>query len=68
MIFPIAEIVRYVSNCMELFPGDIINTGTPAGVAMGMKPQKYLSVGQVVDTHIAGIGSISSRCVEAVLN
>jgi 2-keto-4-pentenoate hydratase/2-oxohepta-3-ene-1,7-dioic acid hydratase in catechol pathway len=68
MIFPIAEIVRYVSNCMELFPGDIINTGTPAGVAMGMKPQKYLSVGQVVDTRIAGIGAISSHCVEAVMN
>lgn len=67
MIFPVGEIVRYLSNCMELFPGDIINTGTPAGVAMGMKPQKYLSVGQVVETHIAGLGSIRSVCADPVM-
>lgn len=68
MIFPVEEIVRYVSNCMELFPGDIINTGTPAGVAMGMKPPEYLRVGQVVETTISGIGTIRSRCVEPVLS
>ena len=67
MIFPVAEIVRYVSNCMELFPGDIINTGTPAGVAMGMKPQRYLRVGQVVETHIEGLGSLRSRCVDPIM-
>lgn len=68
MIFPVEEIVRYVSNCMELFPGDIINTGTPAGVAMGMKPPQYLQVGQVVETTLAGIGTIRSRCVDPVLS
>lgn len=68
MIFPVEEIVRYVSNCMELFPGDIINTGTPAGVAMGMKPPEFLRVGQVVETTISGIGTIRSRCVEPVLS
>jgi len=67
MIFPVAEIVRYVSNCMELFPGDIINTGTPAGVAMGMKPQRYLRVGQVVETHIEGLGSLRSLCVDPIM-
>jgi len=68
MIFPVREIVRYVSNCMELFPGDIINTGTPAGVAMGMKPPQYLSVGQVVETHVEGLGSLRSVCTEPVLS
>ena len=68
MIFPVSEIVRYVSICMELFPGDIINTGTPAGVAMGMKPPQYLSIGQVVETHIEGLGSLRSVCTEPVLS
>lgn len=68
MIFPVAEIVRYVSSCMELFPGDIINTGTPAGVAMGMKPQRYLNVGQVVETRIEGLGSIRSVCVDPIVS
>ena len=67
MIFDVAEIVRYVSNCMELFPGDIINTGTPAGVAMGMNPPRYLKAGQIVETTIEGIGTIRSRCVPATL-
>lgn len=63
MIFPIAEVVRYVSQCMELFPGDIINTGTPAGVAMGMNPPKYLVPGDVVETTIEHLGKIRSTCV-----
>jgi len=65
MIFPVAEVVRYLSNCMELFPGDIINTGTPAGVAMGLKPPRYLKVGQVVETTISTLGTIRSECVPA---
>lgn len=68
MIFPVAEIVHYLSQCMELFPGDLINTGTPAGVAMGMSPQRYLEVGQVVETTVAGIGTIRSTCVDPVMN
>ena len=68
MIFSAEEIVRYVSNCMELFPGDMITTGTPAGVAMGMKPQQYLTVGQVVETTIAGIGYMRSTCVDPLVN
>jgi len=63
MIFTIAEIVHYVSQCMELFPGDIINTGTPEGVAMGMKPPRYLQPGDVVETTIESLGSIRSTCV-----
>lgn len=68
MIFPVAEIVRYLSNCMELFPGDIINTGTPAGVALGLKPPRYLAVGQVVETTISRLGTIRSVCIPASLS
>lgn len=63
MIFSVADIVHYVSQCMELFPGDIINTGTPAGVAMGMTPPQYLRSGDVVETAIESLGSIRSVCV-----
>ena len=56
-IFPVAEVVRYVSQFMTLYPGDVINTGTPAGVAMGQpEPQPYLQVGDVVDLEIEGLG------------
>ena len=65
MIFPVAEIVHYVSQCMELFPGDIINSGTPAGVGAGMTPPGFLALGQTVTTTISGIGTISSQTVEA---
>lgn len=63
MIFTVAEIVHYVSQCMELFPGDIINTGTPAGVAMGMNPPRYLQPGDTVETTIENLGTIRSTCV-----
>jgi 2-keto-4-pentenoate hydratase/2-oxohepta-3-ene-1,7-dioic acid hydratase in catechol pathway len=63
MIFTIAEVVHYVTQCMELFPGDIINTGTPSGVAIGMSPPQYLFPGDVVETTIENLGSIRSTCV-----
>lgn len=63
LIFDINHIVWYVSQCMELFPSDIINTGTPEGVALGMKPPMYLTSGQHVTTGIAGIGEQSSRVI-----
>ncbi len=68
MIFPIQEIVRYVSQCMELFPGDIINTGTPAGVGAGMTPPGFLRLGQTVTTTVSGIGTISSVTVPAQMS
>jgi 2,4-diketo-3-deoxy-L-fuconate hydrolase len=64
MIFDVAEIVRYVSNVMTLSPGDIINTGTPQGVGFGFAPPRYLSVGDVVETAIQGLGSQRSRVLE----
>ncbi|WP_128378667.1 fumarylacetoacetate hydrolase family protein [Streptomyces cavernae] len=56
-IFPVAEVVRYLSQFMTLYPGDVINTGTPAGVAMGHpEPKPYLRAGDVVELEIAGLG------------
>ncbi|MFF1730863.1 MULTISPECIES: fumarylacetoacetate hydrolase family protein [unclassified Streptomyces] len=56
-IFPVAEVVRYVSQFMTLYPGDVINTGTPAGVAMGQpEPKPYLRAGDVVELEVEGLG------------
>ena len=63
LIFGIDHIVWYVSQFMELFPGDIINTGTPEGVGMGFKPTKYLQRGQTVVTGIEGIGEMVSKTI-----
>lgn len=63
LIFGIDHIVWYLSQFMELFPGDVINTGTPEGVGMGFKPTKYLKPGQVVVTGIEGIGEMVSRTI-----
>jgi 2-keto-4-pentenoate hydratase/2-oxohepta-3-ene-1,7-dioic acid hydratase in catechol pathway len=63
LIFGIDHCVWYISRFMELKAGDIINTGTPEGVGMGYKPEKYLKPGQVVETGIDGIGTIKSNVV-----
>ncbi|MFF8601622.1 fumarylacetoacetate hydrolase family protein [Streptomyces sp. NPDC015232] len=56
-IFPVARVVRYVSRFMTLHPGDVINTGTPAGVAMGQpEPKPYLRAGDVVELEVEGLG------------
>jgi len=56
MIFDVATLVSYVSEFMTLLPGDVISTGTPAGVGMGMNPPQYLSAGDVVELGIDGLG------------
>jgi 2-keto-4-pentenoate hydratase/2-oxohepta-3-ene-1,7-dioic acid hydratase in catechol pathway len=57
MIFPVLEVVRYLSQFMVLEPGDLINTGTPPGVGMGMEPPRYLAEGDVVELSISGLGA-----------
>jgi 2-keto-4-pentenoate hydratase/2-oxohepta-3-ene-1,7-dioic acid hydratase in catechol pathway len=64
LLFGIDHIVWYISQFMELFPGDVINTGTPFGVGLGFKPPVYLAVGDSIKTGIEGIGEISNKCVE----
>jgi 2-keto-4-pentenoate hydratase/2-oxohepta-3-ene-1,7-dioic acid hydratase in catechol pathway len=57
MVFSVAEIVRYLSQFMTLYPGDLINTGTPAGVALGQpEPKPYLRAGDVVELEVDGLG------------
>jgi 2,4-diketo-3-deoxy-L-fuconate hydrolase len=56
MIFNVAQIVSYVSHFMILEPGDVITTGTPPGVGMGKKPQRYLKPGDVMTLGIEGLG------------
>ncbi len=65
MIFSVRELVAYVSRFMSLRAGDILSTGTPAGVAHGMKPPRYLEPGDVVEMGITGLGTQKSRIVGA---
>jgi 2,4-diketo-3-deoxy-L-fuconate hydrolase len=64
MIFDVATLVSYVSQFMTLLPGDIISTGTPAGVGLGMNPPVYLNAGDVVELGIEGLGESRQRVKE----
>ena len=64
MIFDCATIVSYLSACMTLMPGDIITTGTPPGVGMGMKPPRFLRPGDVMTLGIDKLGEQRQRIVE----
>jgi 2-keto-4-pentenoate hydratase/2-oxohepta-3-ene-1,7-dioic acid hydratase in catechol pathway len=57
MIFPVAELVRYISQFMTLYPGDVINTGTPQGVGAGFTPPKFVHAGDVVEVFIEKLGA-----------
>ena len=57
MIFRVAQIVSYVSNYITLYPGDVITTGTPPGVAMGRSPPPYLRSGDVIRVEIQSLGA-----------
>ncbi|MFK3778737.1 fumarylacetoacetate hydrolase family protein [Agrobacterium sp. NPDC089420] len=57
MVYGVAHVVSYLSQFMSLHPGDVISTGTPPGVGMGLKPPRYLKAGDVVELGIEGLGS-----------
>ena len=63
MIFGVATLVSYVSEFMTLLPGDVISTGTPAGVGLGMKPPQYLKAGDLVELGIEGLGESRQRVI-----
>ena len=63
MIFNVDIIVSYLSNFMTLQTGDIITTGTPPGVGMGMKPQQFLKAGDEIELTIDNLGKQSSKVV-----
>lgn len=65
MIFGVRYLVWYLSQFMVLRPGDLVNTGTPAGVALGLADHPYLRAGDVVELEIEGLGSARQRMVQA---
>lgn len=65
MIFGVAHLVWYLSQFMVLDPGDIINTGTPKGVGLGLTPPMFLTAGDVVDVSITGLGEQRQVCADA---
>ncbi len=65
MIFTMAKCISYVSTFLTLLPGDIITTGTPPGVGAGMKPPKFLNIGDVVTLGIEGLGEQRQEIIAA---
>lgn len=65
MLFSVAHVIWYLSQFMVLHPGDVINTGTPAGVALGLAGTPYLRAGDTVELEIDGLGRASQRMVQA---
>ncbi|MBT7352663.1 MAG: fumarylacetoacetate hydrolase family protein [Acidiferrobacteraceae bacterium] len=65
MIFPVSQIVSYLSQCMSLQAGDVIATGTPPGVGHGMSPPVYLQSGDVVRLSVEGLGLQQQRVVDS---
>ena len=65
LIFDVPTLVSYLSQFMTLLPGDVISTGTPAGVGMGMSPPQYLKPGDVVELGIDGLGESRQQVLES---
>ncbi|GAC1665057.1 MAG: fumarylacetoacetate hydrolase family protein [Candidatus Acidiferrum sp.] len=63
MIFDVPTVVAYISQFMSLLPGDVISTGTPAGVALGMNPPVFLKSGDVIELGIEGLGESRQQAV-----
>jgi 2-keto-4-pentenoate hydratase/2-oxohepta-3-ene-1,7-dioic acid hydratase in catechol pathway len=63
MIFSVPTLIERLSAVLPLLSGDVIYTGTPAGVGLGRHPERYLSVGQVVASTVEGIGMLRQRMV-----
>ena len=64
MIFDVPTLVSYLSEFMTLLPGDVISTGTPAGVGMGMKPPVYVKPGDVIELGIEGLGESRQQAID----
>lgn len=63
MIFEIPDIIAYLSSICELFPGDVIYTGTPSGVGAGRTPPRFLRSGDIVETTIQDLGTLRNTCI-----
>ena len=64
MVFNVPQLLSYISRFMTLLPGDIVSTGTPAGVGLGFKPPRYLRPGDIVELGIEGLGEMRQRVRE----
>ena len=64
MVFNVPQLLSYISRFMTLLPGDIVSTGTPAGVGLGFKPPRYLKAGDIVELGIEGLGEMRQRVRE----
>ena len=65
MVYGVFFFVSYLSQFMSLLPGDIISTGTPPGVGMGMNPQVFLKPGDVMELGVEGLGTQKQKTVAA---
>jgi len=63
MLFSVRQLVSYVSRFMTLLPGDVLATGTPGGVALGMQPPRFLQAGDFVECGVEGLGELAQRVV-----
>ncbi len=63
LIFPVPQLIAWISRICTLEPGDLIFTGTPSGVGDGRKPPRYLGPGMVVETEVEGVGVMRNTCV-----
>lgn len=67
MLANVPEIVAYISRFMTLLPGDVVATGTPSGVGMGMKPPRFLKPGDLVECGVDGLGMIRQKVVDGTI-
>jgi 2,4-didehydro-3-deoxy-L-rhamnonate hydrolase len=65
MIFSVSQVIEYLSRIVELYPGDVIFTGTPSGVGTARTPKRFLQPGEELVTEIEGLGTIRQQCVAA---
>ncbi len=63
MLFSVRQVVSYVTRFMTLLPGDVVTTGSPSGVGMGMNPPRYLQAGDFVECGVEGLGELAQRVV-----
>jgi 2-keto-4-pentenoate hydratase/2-oxohepta-3-ene-1,7-dioic acid hydratase in catechol pathway len=63
MVFDVPTLIQFISKTLTLKPGDLIATGTPAGVGFGMNPRRYAPAGSVIEVEIEGLGSVLSPIV-----
>jgi 2-keto-4-pentenoate hydratase/2-oxohepta-3-ene-1,7-dioic acid hydratase in catechol pathway len=63
MVFSVVDLVSYISQYMTLEPGDLISTGTPQGVVLGMKEKNWVKPGDVIEVEVEGLGRLVNRAV-----